>query len=183
MVGLLVRGAHAPRELRERKFSPKFFWPKFLKPPGGHGRPRLRVMDVRTEMLVFPGFRGPDRSFCPQTSAGISRVDVRGISGPKTYSLGCFVVPKNWECVKLHAAWDVLREVGSELEVQGLWKSGAEAASQRAPKSTETQKELKWPKKWLKSDFQGPTPEWRQVTRKWLKNDSKMGPESLLSQF
>ena len=29
-------------------------------------------MDVRTKMLVFPGFRGPDRSFWPRTSAGIS---------------------------------------------------------------------------------------------------------------
>ena len=26
-------------------------------------------MDVRTEVLVFPGFRGPDRSFCPRTSS------------------------------------------------------------------------------------------------------------------
>ena len=29
---------------RERKFSPKFFWPKFLRIPWGRGRPRLRVM-------------------------------------------------------------------------------------------------------------------------------------------
>ena len=41
------------RKNRERKFSPKFFWPKFFWTPWGHGRPRLRVMDVRTEMLVF----------------------------------------------------------------------------------------------------------------------------------
>ena len=33
-------------------------------------------------LFFFPGFRGPDRSLCPRTSAGIS--------GPKTYSLGCF---------------------------------------------------------------------------------------------
>ena len=51
-----------------RSFSDR----SFLSPPSGHGRPRLRVMDVRTDMLVFPGFRGPDRSFCPRTSAGIS---------------------------------------------------------------------------------------------------------------
>ena len=38
---------------REQKFSPKFFWPKFLKIPSGRGRPRLRVMDVRAQMLVF----------------------------------------------------------------------------------------------------------------------------------
>ena len=30
-----------------------FFWPKFLKMPWGRGRPRLRVMDVRAQMLVF----------------------------------------------------------------------------------------------------------------------------------
>ena len=51
-----------------RSFSDR----SFFEPPWGHGRPRLRVMDVRTEMLVFPGFRGLDRSFCPRTSAGIS---------------------------------------------------------------------------------------------------------------
>ena len=38
---------------RERKFSPKFFWPKFLEIPWGRGRPRLRVMDIRARMLVF----------------------------------------------------------------------------------------------------------------------------------
>ena len=38
----------------------------FLNPPWGHGRPRLRVMDVRTAMLVFPGLQAPDRSFCPR---------------------------------------------------------------------------------------------------------------------
>ena len=42
----------------------------FFEPPRGHGRPRLRVMDVRTKVLGFPGFQGPDRSFCPRTSAG-----------------------------------------------------------------------------------------------------------------
>ena len=29
-----------------------------FEPPWGHGRPRPWVMDVRAEMLVFPGFRG-----------------------------------------------------------------------------------------------------------------------------
>ena len=40
-------------------------------------------MDVRTEMLVFPGFRGPDRSFCPRTSAGISVRMSAGYPAPK----------------------------------------------------------------------------------------------------
>ena len=61
-----------------------------FQPPWGHGRPRLRVVDVRTEMLVFfPGFQGHDRSVRRDI-----RVDVRGISGPKTYSLGCFLFLK-----------------------------------------------------------------------------------------
>ena len=38
---------------RDRKFSPKFFWPNFLQIPWARGRPRLRAMDVRTQMLVF----------------------------------------------------------------------------------------------------------------------------------
>ena len=59
-----------------------------FEPPWGHGRPRLRVMDVRTEMLVFPGFRGPDRSFCPRTSAGISAWTSAGYPAPKLTSLG-----------------------------------------------------------------------------------------------
>ena len=40
-------------------------------------------MDVRAEMLVFPGFRGPDRSFCPRTSAGISAWTSAGYPAPK----------------------------------------------------------------------------------------------------
>ena len=62
-----------------RSFSDR----SFLKPPWGHGRPRLRVMDVRTEMLIFPGFRGPDRSFCPRTSARISAWASAGYPAPK----------------------------------------------------------------------------------------------------
>ena len=62
-----------------RSFSDR----SFFQPPWGHGRPRLRVMDVRTEMLVFPGFRGPDRSFCPRTSAGISAWTSAGYPAPK----------------------------------------------------------------------------------------------------
>ena len=62
-----------------------------------------------------------------------------------------------------------LRSLGSSFHIKGLW-------SQRAPNSTETQKELKW----LKSDSGRPTP-------KWPKIDSKVTPdpifESLLSHF
>ena len=40
---------------------------------------------------------------------------------------------------------------------------------------------------WLKSDSQGPTPEWPEVTQQWLKNDSRMGSgvtfESILCRF
>ena len=62
------KGFFLIRENSARSFSDR----SFLPPPSGRGRPRLRVINVRTEMLVFPGFRGPDRSFCPRTSAGIS---------------------------------------------------------------------------------------------------------------
>ena len=55
----------------------------FFEPRWGHGRPRLRVMDVRAEMLGFPGFRGLDRSFCPRTSAGISAWTSAGYPAPK----------------------------------------------------------------------------------------------------
>ena len=36
-----------------------------LDTPQGRGRPCLRVMDVRTEVLVFPRFKDPDRNFDP----------------------------------------------------------------------------------------------------------------------
>ena len=62
-----------------RSFSDR----SFSEPPWGHGRPRLRVMDVRTEMHVFPGFRGLDRSFCPRTSAGISAWTSAGDPAPE----------------------------------------------------------------------------------------------------
>ena len=45
--------------IRERKFSPKFFWLKFLKIPWGHGRPHLRVMNVSApKCLFFKDLRG-----------------------------------------------------------------------------------------------------------------------------
>ena len=40
-------------------------------------------MDVRTKMLVFPAFRGLDRSFSPQMSAGKSAWTSAGYPAPK----------------------------------------------------------------------------------------------------
>ena len=75
------KGPNLGNENSARSFSDR----SFFEPPCGHGRPRLRAMDVRTEMLVFPGpgFRGLDRSFCPQTSAGISAWTSAGYPAPK----------------------------------------------------------------------------------------------------
>ena len=47
-----------------------FFWQKFLKSPWGHGRPRLRVLDVRAEMLVFQDFEGLTEVFAPGRPPG-----------------------------------------------------------------------------------------------------------------
>ena len=58
---------------RQRKFSPKFFWPKFLEMPWGRGRPPLRVMDVRAQILVFPGFWRPWPKFWAGTSARMTQ--------------------------------------------------------------------------------------------------------------
>ena len=55
----------------------------FFEPPWGHGCLLLRVMDGRTKMLLFPRFRGPHRSFCPRTSAGISAWTSTGSPVPK----------------------------------------------------------------------------------------------------
>ena len=59
---------------QETKMSPKFFCPNFFPPPLGHGRPRIRVIDVRAQMLVFPWFPRPARSLTrpkdPRMSAG-----------------------------------------------------------------------------------------------------------------
>ena len=46
----------------------------FLEPPLGHARQRLGVMDVRTEMLVFPRFQWLDRSFWPSISSSGSTI-------------------------------------------------------------------------------------------------------------
>ena len=48
----MERSLHKPL-FRERKFSLKLSDRSFFEPPWGHGRPRLRVMDIRAEMLVF----------------------------------------------------------------------------------------------------------------------------------
>ena len=41
----------------------KLFCTMFFCAPRGHGRPRVRVVDVHTQMLVFPRFQGPALSF------------------------------------------------------------------------------------------------------------------------
>ena len=74
---------------KKRKISPKFFCTHFFASPWGYGRPRVRVMDIRTQMLDFPRFWGPARSFWPGTSAWMTQ-DIRRISSLKTFSLGCF---------------------------------------------------------------------------------------------
>ena len=73
-----------------RSFSDR----SFFDPP--------RVMDVRTfgswmsapKCLFFQDFKGLTEVFCPPDVRRDIRVDVRGISSPKTYSLGCFFVPE-----------------------------------------------------------------------------------------
>ena len=53
---------------------------------------RVLVMDVRTKMLVYPRFRGSARSFW---TGGRPHC---GISGPKSFSLGCFF--RSWLLTK-----------------------------------------------------------------------------------
>ena len=48
----------------ERKISPKFFCQVFC-PPWGHGRPRVRVMEVRAQMIVLQSFEGLPEVFDP----------------------------------------------------------------------------------------------------------------------
>ena len=73
--------------------QPEFFLPKFfLHPPG--------IMDVRVfgswmstpKCLFFQGLEGLPQVFDPGRPRECPR-DVRGISSPKTLSLGCFFVP------------------------------------------------------------------------------------------
>ena len=75
---------------RERKISLKFFCPKFLCTPWGHGRPRVRVMHVRTHMLVFQGFEGVPEVFERDVCTNDPGTYVRGIPTPKTFCLDCF---------------------------------------------------------------------------------------------
>ena len=82
VVFLVWQGPWGTRLFRER--SP-------FAPPWGHGRPPVRVMDVRTQMPVCPRFWGPAQSFWPRTSARMTPGRLR-ISGPKTFTLGCFFV-------------------------------------------------------------------------------------------
>ena len=93
----------------ERKFSPKCFWQKFLFPPlgswtsvpSGHGYPHRNACVSRI-------WRAWQKFLPPDVRRDI-RVDVRGISGPKTHSLGCFFVPDLGEfrhcCVRCRATW------------------------------------------------------------------------------
>ena len=60
----LIGNENSARSFSDRSFS---------EPPWGHGRPRLRVMDVRTEMLVFQDFEGLTEVFAPGRPPGYPR--------------------------------------------------------------------------------------------------------------
>ena len=94
---------------RERKFSPKFFWPKFFWTPWGHGRPRLRVMDVRAEMLVFfQDFEGLTEVFAPGRPPGYPRGRPRDIR-PQNLLFGLRF--RSWRkfCRSAAQSWPFLR--------------------------------------------------------------------------
>ena len=94
--GLLLPVLMCQGTCRERKFSPKFFWPNFFwtplgswtSAPSGHGRPWPQDACFSRISRAWPKFLPPD------VRRDI-RVDVRRISGPKTYSLGWFSVPEH----------------------------------------------------------------------------------------
>ena len=120
---------HPPRlGLGNENSAQSFSDRSFFEPPWGHGRPRLRVMDVRTEMLAFPGFRGPDRSFCPRTSAGISAWRSAGYPAPKLTLWAAFSFLKDgW------SLW-LLPEVCIQSPCNRKWAVlGGEAASVAHP--------------------------------------------------
>ena len=58
-----------------RSFSDR----SLLSPAWGHGRPRLRAMDVRTEMLGFQDFQGLTEVFAPGRPPGYARGRPRDI--------------------------------------------------------------------------------------------------------
>ena len=101
---------------RERKFSPKFYWPKFLEIPEGRGRPRLRVTDIRAQILVFPGFWAPWPKF------------LAGIWPPRCPR---DIRPKNFLFGLIFRSWKTLRR-GSEMLVfffswgRKRWKTNGE---------------------------------------------------------
>ena len=74
---------------RERKFSPIFIRPKFVLNPGVmYVRAFGSWMSAPKCLFFFQDFEGLTEVFAPDVRRDI-RVDVCGISHPKTYSLGC----------------------------------------------------------------------------------------------
>ena len=63
------------------KIQPEVFLTEvlFFHPPWGHGRPRVRVMDVRTEMLFFQDFEGLTEVFATARPPGYLRGRPRDI--------------------------------------------------------------------------------------------------------
>ena len=107
-----------------RNFSDR----SLLKPSWGHGRPYLRVMDVRTEILGFPGFRGPDRSFCPRRPPGYPRGRPRDIR------------PQNLLFGLVSAVAIYRMAIRSGAKIQGKWE--------RKWKIAPGLNGRKWPPKW-----------------------------------
>ena len=65
-----LKGPELGNENSARSFTDR----SFLKPAWGHGRPRLRVMDFRTKMLVFfQDFEGLTEAFAPGRPPGYPR--------------------------------------------------------------------------------------------------------------
>ena len=84
VLGGFSEGSNSESNIGNENSARSFSDRSFFSPPSRRGRPHLRVMDVRTEMLAFfPGFRGPDRIFCPRTSTGICAWTSAGYPAPK----------------------------------------------------------------------------------------------------
>ena len=89
------------KDFRERKFSPKFFWPKFFWTPlGSWTSAPSGPWTSAPKCLFFSRISRAWPKFLPPDVRRDIRVDVRRISGPKTYSLGWFSVPEIW-----HKKW------------------------------------------------------------------------------